>query len=41
MEEWKEYRIGEIAQTNVSQYSLSENWEIIHLWNYIRNTYQT
>ena len=29
MEEWKEYKIGEIAQTNVSQYSLSENWQII------------
>ncbi len=29
MEEWKEYRIGEIAQTNVAQYSLSENWATI------------
>ena len=29
MEGWKEYKIGEIAQTNVSQYSLSENWQII------------
>ena len=29
MEEWKEYKLGEIAQTNVSQYSLSENWQII------------
>ena len=29
MEEWKEYRIGDIAKTNTSQYSLSENWETI------------
>ena len=29
MEEWKEYKIGEIAQTNVAQYSLSESWAII------------
>ena len=30
MEEWKEYKIGEIVQTNVAQYSLSENWPLIH-----------
>ena len=29
MEEWKEYKIGDIAKTNTSQYSLSENWETI------------
>lgn len=29
MEELKEYRIGDIAKTNTSQYSLSENWETI------------
>ena len=27
MEEWKEYKLGEICKTNPSQYSLSENWE--------------
>ena len=30
MEEWREYKIGEIVQTNVAQYSLSENWPLIH-----------
>ena len=29
MEQWKEYKIGDIAKTNTSQYSLSENWETI------------
>ena len=29
MEEWKEYKIGDIAKTNTSQYSLSEDWETI------------
>ena len=29
MEEWKEYKIGDIAKTNISQYSLSENWKAI------------
>ena len=29
MEEWKEYKIGDIAKTNTSQYSLLENWETI------------
>ena len=29
MEEWKEYKIGDIAKTNTSQYSLSENWKTI------------
>ncbi len=29
MEEWKEYRLGEVIETNISQYSLKENWESI------------
>ncbi|MBR1941176.1 MAG: restriction endonuclease subunit S [Bacteroidaceae bacterium] len=29
MKEWKEYKIGDIAKTNTSQYSLSENWDRI------------
>ena len=29
MEEWKEYKIGDITKTNTSQYSLSEGWETI------------
>ena len=29
MEEWKEYKIGDITKTNTSQYSLSEDWETI------------
>lgn len=27
MSEWKEYRLGDICQTNKSQYSAKENWE--------------
>ena len=27
MEQWKEYKLGDICKTNISQYSAKENWD--------------
>ena len=37
MSEWKEYRLGDICQTNKSQYSAKENWENFHCGLYKDN----